>query len=90
MAKLYQGFRARDRPNFGVLSNALVSNSLEIVSSDFGMTSCCTRANNFPWLLSFAFSSVRLSTVYTPPTVNVFSFVENLRLISPTTALFFN
>lgn len=89
-ARCFQGLRARDTPNLGVLSKALVSNSLDIVTSDLRMTSCCNTAPSEPWLLSFSLTRVRLSMAYEPPTVNVFSFVENFLLISPTAALFFN
>jgi len=39
---------------------------------------------------SFAFTTVSWSTAYDPPTVKVFSLVENLLVISPTAALFLN
>ena len=81
-----QGLRDSANPNLGVFCKALVSKAPEIVRNDLGMSSCCTRAPRLPWLLSFAFSSVCGSTTYEHPTVNVFSLVENLRLISPTTA----
>ena len=85
-----QGLRAMANPNLGFLSKALVSTSPETVSTDLGMTSCCRRAPSFPWLLSFAFTTVRLSIAYDPPTVKVFSLVENFLVISPTAALFLN
>jgi hypothetical protein len=90
MAENHQGLRAIANPNLGFLSKALVSSSPEIVSTDFGMTSCCRRAPSLPWLLSFAFTTVSWSTAYDPPTVKVFSLVENLLVISPTAALFLN
>ena len=86
--KKNQGLRARDNPNLGVFSKALVSNSLETVKIDFGMSSCCKTVPSFPWLLSFSLTTVRLSSAYDPPTVNVFSFVENFLAISPVAELF--
>lgn len=58
-AEDHQGLRAIANPNLGFLSKALVSISPEIVSNDFGMTSCCRSAASLPWLLSFAFTTVR-------------------------------
>ena len=54
------------------------------------MISCCKRAPRCPWLLSLAFTCVRGSTAKDPPTVRMFSFVENFLVISATAALFFN
>lgn len=84
------GLRATDKPNLGTLSNAFVSISPEIVNKDFGIISCCRSAPSFPLLFSFPFTTVRWSTAYDPPTVKVFSFVENFRVISPTAALLLN
>ena len=86
--KKNQGLRARDSPNLVVFSKALVSNSLETVKIDFGMSSCCKTVPSFPWLLSFSLTTVRLSRLYDPPTVIVFSFVENFLAISPVAELF--
>ena len=83
-----QGLRASAKPNLGVLSRALVSNSPEMVRTDLGLTSCCRRAPSFPELLSRDFTVVWESTAYAPPTVKVFSLVENLLVISATAALF--
>lgn len=84
------GLRATPNPNLGFLSRALVSISPEIVNTDFGMISCCKRAPRCPWLLSLALTCVRGSTAKDPPTVRMFSFVENFLVTSATAALFFN
>lgn len=83
-----QGLRARARPNLGALSKALVSNSPEMVTTDFGFSSCCKRAPSLPVLLSLALTVVRGSSSYCPPTVTVFSLVVNLLRISTTAELF--
>lgn len=83
-----QGLRARAKPNLGVLSKALVSNSPDIVRMDFGFSSCWRRAPSLPELLSLAFTVVWGSSACCPPTVIVFSLVENLLTISATTELF--
>lgn len=86
----YHGLRIMANPNLGCFSKALVSNSPEMVTTDFGMTSCCSRAPSLPWLFSLAFTDVRWSIAYKPPTVKVFSLTENLLVISATAALLFN
>lgn len=57
----FQGFKAKAKPIFAVLSKDLVSTSPENVIKDFGLHSCWSKAANFPWLFKRAFTVVKVS-----------------------------
>ncbi|MFS7955977.1 hypothetical protein Hanom_Chr07g00649101 [Helianthus anomalus] len=84
----FQGFRAKARPNFALLSTALVSTSPERVKKDFGRHSCWITALAFPKLFTRALTVVNGSNECWVPTKIVFSLVEKTRFTSaPTNVL---